>query len=99
MHQILVFPLSKDIKIIFSSVVDLGSITCCDRLTVTLQNGDQSTTLVSDLSGCDVVKLQQNLKTLIDGQILQAWGQQLELLHVVMEENELEKKSRGKGCC
>ena len=99
MNQILVLPISETIKIIFSSVADLGSITCCNRLTLTLQNNGQSTVLVSDLSGSDVVRFQQNLKTLVDGQILQAWGQQLELLHVVMQENELEQKGRDQGCC
>lgn len=31
--------------------------------------------------------------------ILQAWACQLELLQIVMEENDKEKKSRGQGCC
>ena len=51
------------------------------------------------MPGCDLEKLQKILKSLIDEQMLQAWARQLELLQVVMEENELEKKSHGKGCC
>jgi hypothetical protein len=31
--------------------------------------------------------------------IMQAWATQLDLLEVVMQENENEKKTRGKGCC
>ena len=31
--------------------------------------------------------------------MVQSWIAQLDLLHVLMEENENEKKSRGKGCC
>ena len=100
MHQILVWQLSEKFKLVFSSLtVDLGSITCGDRLTLTLQSNDQSIVLESNLPGCDVIKLQQNLRSLIDGQTLQAWARQLELLHVLMKENELETKSRGKGCC
>lgn len=30
---------------------------------------------------------------------LMSWIAQLDLLQILMEENELEKKSRGKGCC
>ena len=100
MNQILVWQLSENFKLVFSAAsADLSTITCCDRLTLTLQSQEKSIVLTSDLSGCQVTKLQQNLKALIDGQTLQAWARQLELLHVVMEENELEKKSRGKGCC
>lgn len=36
---------------------------------------------------------------LIDMPTIQAWAKQLDLLEVVMQENENEKKTRGKGCC
>lgn len=36
---------------------------------------------------------------LIDIDMIQAWEKQLDLLEVVMQENENEKKARGKGCC
>lgn|SRR3990167_7176969 len=100
MHQILVWPLSSEFSLVFSSQKsDLGNITCCDRLTLSFKNNDHSITLISDMPGCDLEKLQKILKSLIDEQMLQAWARQLELLQVVMEENELEKKSHGKGCC
>ncbi|MCX5923000.1 MAG: hypothetical protein NTU89_00360 [Candidatus Dependentiae bacterium] len=35
----------------------------------------------------------------IDEQALKSWVAQLDLLHVLTEENEKEKQSRGKGCC
>lgn len=35
----------------------------------------------------------------IDEQTLKSWIVQLDLLHVLTEENEKEKQSRGKGCC
>ena len=35
----------------------------------------------------------------IDEQTLKSWIAQLDLLHVLTEENEKEKQSRGKGCC
>ncbi len=36
---------------------------------------------------------------LVTLETIQAWITQLELLEVVMQENENEKKSRGTGCC
>ncbi len=36
---------------------------------------------------------------LIDISTMQAWATQLDLLEVVMQENENEKKIKGKGCC
>jgi hypothetical protein len=139
MHQILVWQLSQDFKILFQSLVcDLGSITCCDTLTLTLQGNDQSIVFESNVSGCQVANLQTALQLLIDGQkksvsflnslvvsidsfdhilleikkddtvfcyqlidlqTIKGWSKQLELLHVLMEENEMEKKNRGKGCC
>ncbi len=139
MHQILVWQLSSKIRLIFSSVVsDLGSITCCDRLTLSVSDETKSATLTTQLAGCDVEKLQKLLQSLVvkeqqsinflkimtissdtfgqflitlqgdqgdlcyqivDVLMIQGWVRQLELLHVLMEENDLEKKSRGKGCC
>ncbi len=139
MHQILVWQLSSKINLIFfSSVSDLGSITCCDHLTVSINDGLKSITLTSDLAGCEVQNLQKMLESfikkeqksinflnfmtiswdsfdqllltlqaktgevcyqMIDLEHVSGWIQQLELLHVLMEENDLEKKSRGKGCC
>ena len=139
MHQILVWQLSPKINLTFSSsVADLGSITCCDRLTLTVSNGQKTSTLTYDLAGCQVEKFAKLLQSLVakeqksvkfsdlmslavdsfdqvlvslhgpDGFVLyqivdlimiQGWIAQLELLHVLMEENDLEKKSRGKGCC
>lgn len=32
-------------------------------------------------------------------EVIQSWAAQLDLLQVVMEENENEKKNRGSGCC
>lgn len=139
MHQILVWQISSKIQIFFtSSIADLGSITCCDRLTLSVSNGSKTITLTNDLAGCDVQNLQKMLQSLIqkeqktinfldlitlswdsfdqlllclqnsDGVVcyqiidqcmIQGWISQLELLHVLMEENDMEKKSRGKGCC
>lgn len=139
MHQILVWQLSSKIRLIFSSAVsDLGSITCCDRLTLSVSDETKSATLTTQLAGCDVEKLQKLLQSLVvkeqqsinflkimtissdifgqflitlqgdqgdlcyqivDVLMIQGWVRQLELLHVLMEENDLEKKSRGKGCC
>lgn len=36
---------------------------------------------------------------LMDIDTIQAWATQLDLLEIVMQENENEKKIRGKGCC
>lgn len=36
---------------------------------------------------------------LTDFEVIQTWISQLELLEIVMQENENEKKSRGSGCC
>lgn len=140
MHQILVWQLSSKIKLIFSSSAsDLGSITCCDFLTLSVFDGLKTMTLTHNLSGCQVQDLQKKLQFLvqneqksitfasfmtissdnfeqflvtlqgnngtdlcyqvIDKVMIQGWIAQLELLHVLMEENDLEKKSRGKGCC
>ncbi|MFA5998779.1 MAG: hypothetical protein WC747_02040 [Candidatus Babeliales bacterium] len=38
-------------------------------------------------------------KKTISAQALKSWIAQLELLHVLAEENEKEKQSRGRGCC
>lgn len=38
-------------------------------------------------------------KKTIAAQALKSWIAQLELLHVLAEENEKEKESRGRGCC
>lgn len=139
MNQILVWPLSDTLKINFSSpACDLGSITCCDLLTITLLHKDQSFIIARDVVGCDIANFKQLLQQLIakqqvkvqfkeffhismdqcdnalleilrDGSVfcyqvvpvdmVQAWIAQLDLLHVLMEENENEKKIRGKGCC
>ncbi|MBP6892381.1 hypothetical protein KBB68_02250 [Candidatus Babeliales bacterium] len=139
MHQILVWQLMHQVNITFlSAVSDLGSITCCDRLTLSVSNGQKTSTLTNDLAGCQVEKLEKMLQSLVakeqksinfldlmslkvdsfdqvlvclhgpDGFIsyqivdlimVKGWTAQLELLHVLMEENDLEKKSRGKGCC
>ncbi len=139
MHQILVWQLSLKINLVFSSLkADLGSITCCDFLTLSLDDGLKKITLTSDFAGCEVEKLQKSLQIflqkeqksihflnlislskdrfdqvlvrcgtlqdpacyqVIDLEIVSGWSTQLELLHVLMEENDLEKKSRGKGCC
>jgi hypothetical protein len=139
MHQILVWQLTPQINLTFSSsVADLGSITCCDRLTLSVTNGQKKSTLTTDLAGCEVEKLEKMLQSLVTKEqksvhfsniinvavdsfdqvlvclsgpegfvsyqivdliMIKGWTQQLELLHVLMEENDLEKKSRGKGCC
>lgn len=139
MNQILVWQLSPEFKILFlSASADLGTITCCDTLTLTLQGKGQSIIFASNVPGCDVAGLQKNLYLLIDAhqksvnfldslflsidsfgqillkitqneidicyqlidlQLIKGWARQLELLHVLMEENEMEQKSRGKGCC
>lgn len=39
------------------------------------------------------------LYALVTVDTLKSWQTQLDLLQVVMEENENEKKSRGSGCC
>ena len=139
MHQILFWQLSHQFKLVFSSAAaDLGSITCCDRLTLSFRDKQKTIILATDLAGCEIEKLKKLLQSLVvkeqksvnflncmtvsldsfdqalvtlqglDGAtcyqiidlfMIQGWIQQLELLHVLMEENDLEKKSRGKGCC
>ncbi len=139
MHQILVWPILEQTKIIFQSdKANLETITCCDYLTIILQKFEASTCLVQHLSGCGLSHLQTELEQfvqkkinrvnfnnvllldhysdqsvslkvkvidvlkidcLIDWAIVKGWIAQLELLSVLMEENENEQKSRGKGCC
>lgn len=138
MNKILIWPLSLHYKIIFASTSSsLATLTCCDRLTVYLQNNEQLPVVLSELSGCDVMKLKENLQKLmltspklqfldflcvrrgqnddfsleirqqndllyfqkIDRETLTSWIAQLDLLKILMEENELEKQSQGKGCC
>ncbi len=139
MHQILVWPISEQVKIVFQSdKANLGTITCCDYLAIILQKAGVSVEIVQHLSGCGLKHLQTELEQfaqkkishvhfnhalyfklqsddsislkiimvdksemecLIDWQTVKGWIAQLELLSVLMEENENEQKSRGKGCC
>lgn len=50
-----------------------------------------------------LIEIQQNQKTFCYGlmtfDMIKSWIDQLDLLIVLMEENEKEKKSRGTGCC
>lgn len=39
------------------------------------------------------------LYTLVTSEMIQGWMAQLDLLQIVMQENENEKKSKGTGCC
>ena len=43
--------------------------------------------------------LQLFFKKTVEVEALKSWVAQLELLHVLTEENEKEQQSRGKGCC
>ena len=139
MHQILVWPLSDTLKIMFVSPrCDLGTITCCDELSMILQHQDQTYQIASNVVGCSFSKFKELLVQflareqthiawsdtfflsmdrcdnilleirqqdralcyqIISLSMVQSWIAQLDLLHVLMEENENEKKSRGKGCC
>lgn len=57
----------------------------------------------SDQFGNCLIDIRQNHKpffyALVTPDVLHSWAKQLELLHVVMEENENEKNDRGTGCC
>jgi hypothetical protein len=139
MHQILVWPLSDTAKLQFvCDSAGLGSITCCDTLTIQLISGLEAFNLLQNVSGCQVLKFEKILQDLISKkvkdvtfeQVLQlsavdqnqmrlrlnhdaqvifdqpvsldmvfGWARQLDLLKALMEENENEQKSRGKGCC
>ena len=139
MHQILVWPVCEQTKIVFQSdKATLATITCCDYLIVVLDNIGVSTPIVQHLSGCGLSHLQTELEQLLEKKVdrvnfsnalllnyvsdntvclkvkvmdvirvdvlidldaIKGWIAQLELLSVLMEENENEQKSRGKGCC
>ena len=139
MHQILVWPLSDFIKLQFvCSSAGLGSITCCDALTIQLISGSELFDLVENISGCQLLKFEKSLQDLISQKVKDVtieqvlkisfvdknqmrlwliqdekivfddlisldmvfgWARQLDLLKTLMEENENEQKSRGKGCC
>lgn len=139
MHQLLIWPLSENIKLIFASKLsDLATITCCDTIDIILHNNEQQHMLLSDVTGCSLESLKKMLQSMIAGSlatgrfqdvillshdqldnwlvdirqnhepfcygvvtidVIQSWAAQLDLLQVVMEENENEKKSRGSGCC
>lgn len=139
MHQILSWPFSDTLKLsFFSSTADLGTITCCDLLSIVVQYQDQSYNVATGVSGCSFVELKKLLEKfisqdqrkiqfkefflmtqdqcdnillelrkqdlvvcyqLISVSMVQAWIAQLDLLEILMQENENEKKIQGKGCC
>jgi hypothetical protein len=139
MYQLLVWPLSSQIKFVFiSQQSDLATITCCDTIEIHLMHHDQSHVLLPAVTGCALDSLKKMLQSLAVGQqdtvrfqdvvlfgkdrfgnvlvdirqnhqpfcygvvtvdVIESWAAQLDLLQVVMEENENEKKSRGTGCC
>lgn len=139
MSHLLVWPLSPDLKIVFSSQgSDLATITCCDKLDMVLYHRDNQHVLQENITGCALSGFKQALQLLATGQqmtgrfadvfllgrdqfdhvlveirseqkplsyslvpleTVESWAAQLDLLQVVMEENENEKKNRGTGCC
>ncbi len=139
MNNLLVWPLTDTGKIVFvSKKASLSSITCCDSIDIQLEMEQQSYTLISSLTGCQLTLLKELLQQIItetikkaefknvifflkpergpillelhkddsilscfllDTSMIQAWIAQLDLLQVVIEENENEKKIGSKGCC
>ncbi len=70
MHQILVWPILEQTKIIFQSdKANLETITCCDYLTIILQKFEASTCLVQHLSGCGLSHLQTELEQFVQKKI------------------------------
>jgi len=64
---------------------------------------DDGLLLGRDQLGHFLVEIREQQKPLsysvVTTEVLQSWIAQLELLAIVMEENENEKKNRGTGCC
>jgi hypothetical protein len=139
MNNLLIWPLSDTVKIVFSSTyATLANITCCDKIDFYFKVDQVEYPLALGLTGCQLSSFRKELLAIVNQSIteislsesicislsrlghilvqvdhqkevlgyflvtletIQAWITQLELLEVVMQENENEKKSRGTGCC
>ncbi len=96
------------------TIQDLGTISGCDitHFQSVLKKAIEQSKVESfmnslffstDCMGQALVDIRVDNQTLCYAVVavdtVQSWVSQLELLHVVMEENEKEQKSRGTGCC
>lgn len=68
MHNLLIWPLTEQDKIIFSSEnASLSSITCCDPIDIGFYNGNQKYLLATALSGCKFSALKKELSFFVQG--------------------------------
>lgn len=69
MHNLLIWPLSQDDKIIFSSQgASLSSIICSDLIDISLCSNTQEYVLVSGLTGCKLSSFRKTLNLLLQAQ-------------------------------
>ncbi|MBI2344638.1 hypothetical protein HYV10_01040 [Candidatus Dependentiae bacterium] len=139
MHNLLVWQLRDDYKIIFSSQgASLSTVTCCDSIDISFYGESQKYLLATTLTGCSLSSFKKELDLFVQGVVFQAkfndifvlrrseigiilleiskddqilgffiisfddiqsWISQLELLEILMQENENERKNRNNGCC